>query len=116
MRIAEAAERLDMTPRMLRYREQLGLLPPAHDGRTTGAHRRYDDDDLATVALSLALERRYRVSPAALAFALQVLAEPDAAHRVRELGVRLGRLTPPPTRAIDFEKQRALRWLNGARS
>src|SRR5215472_8757066 len=28
MRITEAARRLDMTPRMLRYRESLGLLPP----------------------------------------------------------------------------------------
>ena len=114
MRITEAAERLDMTPRMLRYREQLGLLPPAHDTRATGAHRRYDDGDLATVSLSLALERRYGVSPAALAFAVRVLAEPEVARRVRDLGTRVGRLTPPPTRAIDFEKQRALRWLNGA--
>lgn len=28
MRITEAARRLDMTPRMLRYRESIGLLPP----------------------------------------------------------------------------------------
>lgn len=113
MRITEAAARLGLSPRMLRYRERLGLLPPAHDGRTTGAHRRYDDADLATVALGLALERQYEVSPAALAFALRVLAEPDVARRVRELGQQLGRVAAPPTRALDFEKQRALRWLNG---
>lgn len=111
MRITEAAERLTLTPRMLRYRESIGLLPPAHDGRPTGAHRRYDEDDLATVALALALERRYEVSPAALAFAVRVLAEPDVARRVRDLGTRLNRLAPPPTRALDFEKQRALRLL-----
>jgi hypothetical protein len=42
-----------------------------------------------------------------------VLAEPEVARRVRDLGTRVGRLAPPPARAIDFEKQRALRWLNG---
>ncbi|GIL29469.1 MerR family transcriptional regulator [Actinocatenispora comari] len=113
MRITQAAARLGLTPRMLRYRERLGLLPPAHDGRAGGAHRRYTDADLATVALTLAIERQYDVSPAALAFAVRVLADPEVARRVRDLGQRLGRLTPPPTRALDFEKQRALRWLNG---
>jgi len=113
MRITQAAARLGLTPRMLRYRERLGLLGPAHDGRAGGAHRRYTDADLATVALALAIERQYGVTPAALAFAVQVLADPDAARRVRDLGERIGRLTPPPTRALDFEKQRALRWLNG---
>ncbi len=115
MRITEAATRLGLSARMLRYRESLGLLPPAHDGRAAGAHRRYDDTDVSTVALALSLEQRYDVSPAALAFAVRVLAEPDVARRVRELGQRLGRLTPPPVRALDFEKQRALRWLNGSR-
>ncbi|MGA8117653.1 MAG: MerR family transcriptional regulator [Actinocatenispora sp.] len=114
MRITEAASRLGLSPRMLRYRETLGLLPPAHDGRETGTHRRYDEADLSTVTLTLALERHYDVSPAALAFAVRVLAEPDVARRVRELGQRLGRVTPPPSRVLDFEKQRALRWLNGS--
>src|SRR5215472_10308892 len=31
MRITEAAERLDTSPRMLRYRDMLGLLPPVRD-------------------------------------------------------------------------------------
>src|SRR6202008_3894425 len=31
MRISEAAKRLGMSPRMLRYREDLGLLPPLRD-------------------------------------------------------------------------------------
>ena len=116
MRISEAAARLDMTPRMLRYREQLGLLPAEADGRPTGEHRRYEEEDLAAVSLSLALERRYGVSPVALAFAVRVLAEPDVARRVRELATRLGRLSPLSTRALDFEKQRALRWLSDARN
>ena len=41
MRITDAARRLDMTPRMLRYRESLGLLPPLrHAARRAGARRR----------------------------------------------------------------------------
>jgi MerR family transcriptional regulator, copper efflux regulator len=114
MRITQAAAKLGLSARMLRYREALGLLPPTHDGRAAGAHRHYDEADLSAVALALSLERRYDVSPAALAFALRVLGEPDVAKSVRELGQQLGRLTPPPTRALDFEKQRALRWLNAA--
>ncbi len=110
MRITEAARSLGMSPRMLRYREALGLLPA---GRRGGSHRRYGGDDLAAVTLTLDLERRYDVSPAALAFGLRVLADPEVATRLRELGQRTGRLAPPPTRALDFEKQRALRWLNG---
>lgn len=113
MRITEAAARLGLSARMLRYRESLGLLPPARDARRTGSHRRYSEADLSTVTLALRLEQRYGVSPAALAFAVRVLAEPEVARPVRELGQRAGRLTPPPTRALDFEKQRALRWLNG---
>jgi MerR family copper efflux transcriptional regulator len=111
MRITEAAGRLGLSPRMLRYREALGLLP---GGRRGGTHRRYAEDDLAAVTLAVELEKRYDISPAALAFGLRVLADRDAAARVRELGQRIGRLAPPPTRALDFEKQRAMRWLNGA--
>jgi DNA-binding transcriptional MerR regulator len=110
MRITEAARRLGMSPRMLRYREALGLLPAGH---RTGTHRRYAEDDLAAVTLALDLEKRYDVSPAALAFGLRVLADREVAARVRELGQRTGRLAPPTARAVDFEKQRALRWLNG---
>ena len=45
MRITEAAARLGMSPRMLRYREDLGLLPPLRD-RPTGrghAHRQFTE-------------------------------------------------------------------------
>lgn len=109
MRISEAARKLGTSPRMLRYREALGLLPPREDRH---GHRRYGEAELRAVALALALERRYGVSPAALAFGLRVLAEPDVQARVRELGERIGRISPPP-RALDFEKERALRWLGG---
>ena len=120
MRITEAAQRLGTSPRMLRYRDMLGLLPPVRGtdpgrGRAPGgqrrAHRRFADDDLAAVAHALRIEQRYDISPAALAFGLKVLTEPGARAEVAELGRRIGRIAPPPARALDFEQQRALRLL-----
>jgi len=140
MRITEAARRLDMTPRMLRYRESLGLLPllrPAvrkHAAGRPGArrpgagrpgeqlaagayppqagrHRQFTDSDLAAVALGVALERRYDISPVALAFGIRVLADPRVRADVAELGRRIGRIQPPPVRALDFEQERAQRLL-----
>jgi len=161
MRITEAARRLDMTPRMLRYRESLGLLPavrqprrrqvsrarpaatgpgaagagaagagaagagaaraagtgaaragaPAGAARTLRPHRQFTEADLAAVSLGLAIERRYAVSPAALAFGIRVLADSRVRADVAELGRRIGRIQPPPARALDFEKERAQRLL-----
>jgi hypothetical protein len=164
MRITEAARRLDTSPRMLRYRDLLGLLPPvreprlarhhgggrqlirgtdparqavprdgprtaprdvprtaaahgprtaAGDGpRTAAAHRRFGEEDLAAVSLALALEQRYDISPAALAFGLRVLTEPGVRADVAELARRIGRIGPLPARALEFEKERALRLLS----
>jgi MerR family transcriptional regulator, copper efflux regulator len=163
MRITEAAQRLGTSPRMLRYRDMLGLLPPVRaaaparsraeaapgrsrveafpgqsqtsdglsraeapsglsrpeaapgPGRASGglsrAHRRFADDDLAAVAHALRIEQRYDISPAALAFGLKVLTDPGVRAEVAELGRRIGRITPPPARALDFEQERALRLL-----
>ena len=114
MRITEAARRLGTSPRMLRYRESLGLLPATREasaGRAGGGHRRFGESELRAVALSLALEKRFDIGPAELAFGLRVLAEPEVQARVRELGERIGRLSAPPTRALDFEKEKALRLL-----
>jgi MerR family copper efflux transcriptional regulator len=120
---------------MLRYRESLGLLPavrpPARrpsgraitGGRPAGGpagyaepghspgHRRFSQLDLEAVALALAIEQRYDISPAALAFGLRVLADPAARAEVAELGRRIGRIQAPPARALDFEQERALRLL-----
>ena len=121
MRITEAAQRLGTSPRMLRYRDMLGLLPPVRaaasaPGRARPAaprtHRRFGDDDLAAVAHALRIEQRYDISPAALAFGLRVLTEPGVRAEVAELGRRVGRIGPPPAQALDFEKERALRLLN----
>jgi len=125
---------------MLRYRESLGLLPalrlatrrysargsairdsaaarPAEargPGRASpaGAHRQFSDADMAAVALGLSIERRYDISPVALAFGLRVLADPRVRADVAELGRRIGRLQAPPARALDFEQERAQRLLN----
>jgi MerR family transcriptional regulator, copper efflux regulator len=138
MRITEAADRLDTTPRMLRYRESLGLLPvlrhsrrrrpgpasaagwarepaavaaaPAGSG-PAGSHRQFTDLDLAAVSLGLSIERRYDISPVALSFALRVLADPRVRADVAEFGRRIGRLQPAPARAQDFEQERAQRLL-----
>jgi hypothetical protein len=116
MRITEAARRLGTSARMLRYREDLGLLPQVRDwpGRAAArgpAHRQFGEKDVEAVAAALALERRYDISPASLAFGLRVLAEPQVRAAVADLGRRLGRMPASPSRAVDFEKERALRLL-----
>jgi MerR family transcriptional regulator, copper efflux regulator len=146
MRITEAAQQLGTSPRMLRYRDLLGLLPPVREPvpaphkrhprpgsgtaplrhaaqpggppgliaapRHAPGHRRFGEDDLAAVALALQIEQRYDISPAALAFGLRVLTEPGVRAEVAELGRRIGRIRPLPARALEFEKERALRLLS----
>jgi MerR family copper efflux transcriptional regulator len=115
MRITEAARVLGTSARMLRYRESLGLLPllrpPGGRARPRPAHRQFSERDLDAVALGLAIERRYDISPAALAFGLKVMTDPAARSQVAELGRRTGRIGSPVTRALDFEQERALRLL-----
>jgi DNA-binding transcriptional MerR regulator len=46
VRIGEAAERLGVSPRTIKYYEELGLLAPARGG---GNYRDYDEEDLERV-------------------------------------------------------------------
>jgi MerR family transcriptional regulator, copper efflux regulator len=112
MRITEAARRLGTSARMLRYREDLGLLPPVRDYPARASHRQFSEADLEAVAAALELERRYDISPAALSFGLRVLAEPTVRGAVADLGRRVGRVPAPAGRALDWEKERALRLLS----
>jgi MerR family transcriptional regulator, copper efflux regulator len=100
---------------MLRYRESLGLLPAVRQRGAAPAgepHRQFSEQDLDAVAFALNIERRYDISPAALAFGLRVLSEPGPRADVAELGRRIGRVRPAAVRALDFEQERALRLLN----
>jgi DNA-binding transcriptional MerR regulator len=47
MRISDAAERAGVSPRTLRFYEELGLIAPS--GHTTGGARRYAPEDLARI-------------------------------------------------------------------
>ena len=115
--ISAAAERVGSTARMLRYREGLGLLPRTQDLPTGRGHRhrRFTEEDLRTIERGLDLEREFDIPPAALSFALRVLAEPEVLARVRAHGEQLGRLTAAPARALDFEKEKAMRLLQTRR-
>ncbi len=103
--ISAAAERLGTTPRMLRYRESLGLVAPPRQG---GSRRVFGERELLAAGCAVALEERYDVPPGALAFALRVLTEPDVATDVRMLGAlaRPG-IRPSPIEALDFDAAKA---------
>jgi hypothetical protein len=82
MRVGDAARQVGTSARMLRYAEQLGLVAPA---RTAGGYRDYRERDLLAAAAALRLQARYRVTPAALAFGLRVLHDPEVASSLRQL-------------------------------
>ena len=106
--ITDAARRLRTTPRMLRYREAIGLLST---GRPPGTHRRYDEDALRAASYAITLERAYDVSPSALAFALRALTEPSVQDDVRRLGELARRAGRSPLAALDFDQEKARRLL-----
>jgi MerR family transcriptional regulator, copper efflux regulator len=107
-RVGEAARRLGTSARMLRYAEELGLVGPP---RTAGGYRAYGEQDLLAAALALQLQARRGVTPAALAFGLRALADPEVAGELRLLA-RLGRQRgPDPVTALQFETDKARRLL-----
>ena len=105
MRVGEAARQVGTSARMLRYAEQLGLVAPP---RTAGGYRDYGERELAAAAVALELQARYEVTPAALAFGLRVLEDPEVAGSLRRLAALRG---PDPGTALDFETAKARRLL-----
>jgi MerR family copper efflux transcriptional regulator len=101
--VGAAAARLGTTPRMLRYRESLGLLAPA---RTAGGYRTYDRRDLLAAAYAAELEERHGVPPAAVAFALRAVHDAALRDELAALA-RLARRQPEPAGALDFETRKA---------
>ena len=106
--VGQAATRLGQTPRMLRYREQLGLVGPL---RRSSGYRRYEEGDLLSAALAAELETAYGVTPAALAFALRALEDHEVADRLRLLARLARRSEAPSIRVLDFEQRKAQRLL-----
>jgi DNA-binding transcriptional MerR regulator len=98
VQISEAAVRLGTTPRMLRYREALGLLTPRRSG---GARRVFGARELLAARHVIDLEERYGVPPGALAFAVRALTEPEVTADVRTL------VAASPIEALDFEAAKA---------
>lgn len=99
--IAEASELTGQSPRMLRYREALGLIPRAQSVR-----RRYTPQALAAASFAAELEHRHGVGPQAIAFALQAQSDPELAGDLR----RLRALVLPaaePVRALEFDQRKA---------
>jgi MerR family transcriptional regulator, copper efflux regulator len=105
MRVGDAARRVGTSARTLRYAEQLGLVAPV---RTPGGYRDYDERDLQAATAALRLQERHGVTPAALAFGLRVLSDPEVAGSLRRLA-RLG--GDAPGTALDFETAKARRLL-----
>ena len=108
MRVGDAARQVGTSARMLRYAEQLGLVAPA---RTAGGYRDYRERDLLAAAAALRLQARYRVTPAALAFGLRALEDPEVAGSLRALARLIRRADPDPVAALDFETAKARRLL-----
>lgn len=104
--VAAAARTTGQTPRMLRYREQLGLLAPR---RSNGNNRTNDDADLQALRAAAAIESHYGVSPAAVAFAVRALHDTDLAARLRDLARLAHR--PEPIAVLDFDTHKARRLL-----
>lgn len=108
MRVGDAARQVGTSARMLRYAEQLGLVAPA---RTAGGYRDYGERDLLAAAAALQLQARYRVTPAALAFGLRALHDPEVASSLRQLAGLAHGASPGPATALDFETAKARRLL-----
>src|ERR671939_1766164 len=78
-RIGEAAEATGLTPRAIRYYQELGLLEPAT--HVSGANRRYDDQDIERLKLIKRLREIVGLSLAEVRTYLEAEAERRAIVR-----------------------------------
>jgi MerR family transcriptional regulator, repressor of the yfmOP operon len=78
-RIGEAAEATGLTPRAIRYYQELGLLEPA--AHVSGANRRYDDEDIERLQLIKRLREVVGLSLAEVRTYLEAEAERRALSR-----------------------------------
>ena len=117
MRVGDAARQVGTSTRMLRYAEQLGLVAPP---RTAAGYRDYGERDQLAASAALELQGRYGVTPAALAFGMRALEDPEVAGSLRRLAsLRRGpgnpkgvpRLVGGPGPGLDFETAKARRLL-----
>lgn len=103
VRIGEVAELLGTTPRTIRYYEEIGLLPGAHD-RAQGKHRAYSEADVERLReiirlrdlLGLPLEElstllEAEAARAAIRREIQLTEDPGEIRRLREQA--LGHIT-----------------------
>lgn len=81
--IERAAELTSMTPRVLRYMENEGVITPR---RTASGYRLYDYDDLLALALLAVLQGSFGISTQELRFLRRLSEDRSLAVAVRTLG------------------------------
>jgi DNA-binding transcriptional MerR regulator len=99
LRIQEVAAEVGLTPRSIRYYEEIGLLEPA--ARSEGAYRLYDESDIARLRFIRGLRDDAGFSLAQIG---QLLEDEAARERNRE---RLRQTTDPAERRRYYEEARA---------
>ncbi len=98
LRIGEVAKRAGVTPRTIRYYEEIGLLPPAAD-RDPGSHRLYGERDVERLEELLQLKEVLGVTLEEL----RELATAEDARAALRREWREGRPDPGRRRAIIAE-------------
>jgi DNA-binding transcriptional MerR regulator len=106
-RIGEAAEATGLTPRAIRYYEELGLLKPA--AHISGGNRRYDDEDIERLTLIRQLKDVVGLGLADIHTFLETEAErrslSEQYHATSDPGVRvdlLNRVEPILRRRVEL--------------
>jgi len=105
--LSELADQTNMTPRMLRHRIAVGLLPTIQR-----RHRTFTARDAEAIRIIRRIEIDFNASPDEIAFALSLFRNP----RLSQLIERLRGLTQnaEPLAALDFEKEKALNLLSSS--